>query len=187
MSEGDPDAVAYRDDAVERLAALHGDRALAMVMKHGLSRPDAEAIVQDAFKAVIKSWQQRRRLIGPERLLFTTVKQRMANEFRRQDRKPVDLVDNNEGITATADALWHTHFAERLIDKVDIANALRELPHRQRGVLVLRFLLDLEITVVAELLGCSRNDVNYAQRVGLDTMKRSRWLAERKVMPEVRQ
>ncbi len=74
-----------------------------------------------------------------------------------------------------------------LIDRMDIERALRELPHRQRAVLVLRFLHGLEITIVAGLLGCRPNDVKYAQRVGMSSMKKSRWLAGYAVTPEVRQ
>ncbi|WP_033289763.1 RNA polymerase sigma factor [Amycolatopsis jejuensis] len=187
VNEHDLDTVPYAPGAVEELADRHGERALAMVGRHGFPRADAEAIVSDAFLALIKSWQQRGSLAEPERLLFITVKQRMANEFRRRKRKPVDRIDSDEGIAAAADALWQHHFADPLIDRIDVQNALRELPHRQRAVLVLRFLDDLEITIVAALLGCSANDVKYAQKVGLRELRKSRWLSGYATTPEVRQ
>jgi RNA polymerase sigma factor (sigma-70 family) len=115
--------------------------------------------------------------VKPHLLLFATVRKKVADEFRRQNRKPVNLVENSEDIAETAEILWQTHFDGSLINKLDVAKALLDLPQRQRAVLVLRFMDELEISVVAELLGCTPNDVKYAQRTGLDNMRTSQWLA----------
>lgn len=177
MSDDNPEAVPYGERAVWALVTRYGEPALAMVMKCGLSRADAETVVADAYLALIKKWAQRGSLVAAERLLFKVVRQRLANEFRRRGRKPVSLVDSDDGVAMTAEAVWKTAFADSLVEKVDVSMALYELPCRQRAVLELRMLHDLEIEIVAELLGCTANSVKYAQKIGLANLKKSRWLS----------
>ncbi|MEV4049604.1 sigma-70 family RNA polymerase sigma factor [Amycolatopsis sp. NPDC049688] len=187
MTDDDPDAVPYSERAVNDLIARCGDAALAMAGRQMRSRAEAEPIVQEAFLAVIKTWRRSRRLVEPQALLFTTVRRRLANEFRRRDRKPASLVDSAESIDAASKALWRTEFANDMITRWDVAKALLELPHRQRAVLVLRFLYDLEVEIVAEMLGCRPGVVKYAQQKGLENMRKSRWLAGHAGTAEVHQ
>lgn len=187
MTDDDPDAVPYTGTAVNDLVNRYRDTALRMVRRCGFDHADAEPIVQEAYLEVIKTWRRNKRLVKPEALLFGTVRLRLANEFRRRDRKPPSLVDSDENIDAAAKALWQNEFAESMISRWGVAKALLELPHRQRAVLVLRFLHDLEVEVVAELLGCKPGVIKYAQQEGLKKMRKSRWLAGHTGTAEVRQ
>ncbi|WP_372667991.1 RNA polymerase sigma factor [Amycolatopsis kentuckyensis] len=172
---------------MNELVRRHDVRALAIVMKCGFKRADAEPIVAEAYLAVVKKWKRDKSLEEPENLLFATVRRRISNEFRRQGRKPTSLFDNEEIVDAASSALRRASFVEDTITKNDIAEALLELPHRQRAVLVLRFLHDLTVEIVAELLGCKPGVVNYAQQTGLATMRKSRWLAGHAGTAEVHQ
>lgn len=179
----DPESIPYSAVAVEHLAAQYAEPLLQFVLRHHFPRQRAEELVQDAFYEVIKSWQQRP-LSEPQRKLYITAKQRMANEWRRLDRKPTDLIEDFEQIVETATALLTTQFETGLVARIDVVQALRELPHRQHAVLALRFGLKLETKIVAELLGCSVDDVKYAQSVGLRQLRRSPHLAGYMVKPK---
>lgn len=187
MTEDDPDAEHYSEQAVKDLMDRYGEKALAVVTRRGFKRADAEPIIQEAFLEVIKSWRRSEALVQPQCLLFATVRKRLANEFRRQGRKPVSLVDSDESIAATADTLWQRQFTEVMAVQLDVARALLDLPHRQRAVLTLRFMDDLEIEIVAELLGCKPGVVTYAQKKGIENIKKSRWLTGHAGTAEVNQ
>jgi len=54
----------------------------------------------------------------------------------------------------------------------DLHAALRKLPHTQRAVLVLRFLVDLPVDEVAEILRCSPSAVTSHTNRGLTALRR---------------
>jgi RNA polymerase sigma-70 factor (sigma-E family) len=57
-------------------------------------------------------------------------------------------------------------------DRHIVRAALAELPRRQRAVLVLRFLNDLPVDEVAEMLGCSSGTVKSQTSRGLASLRR---------------
>jgi len=54
---------------------------------------------------------------------------------------------------------------------VDFADALGELPERQRTAIVLRYYADLDDQAIAELLGCRRPTVRTLVRRGMATLR----------------
>ncbi|WP_431933047.1 sigma-70 family RNA polymerase sigma factor [Nonomuraea jabiensis] len=61
--------------------------------------------------------------------------------------------------------------SQDLETKAVVHAALAQVPPRQRAVLVLRFLYDMPITEVAELLGCSTGNVKSQTARGLTRMR----------------
>jgi RNA polymerase sigma factor (sigma-70 family) len=57
-------------------------------------------------------------------------------------------------------------------DQQRVIDALRELPHRQRDCIVLRYYDELGIDEIAETLGISRNSVKTHLGRGLDALER---------------
>src|SRR5688500_2085145 len=53
------------------------------------------------------------------------------------------------------------------LDRIAMTQALRELPARQRAVLVLRYLMDLDVAATAEAMGCSEGTVKSQASRGL--------------------
>ena len=58
-------------------------------------------------------------------------------------------------------------------DQQRVIDALRELPHRQRDCIVLRYYDELGIDDIASTLGISRNSVKTHLGRGLDTLERT--------------
>jgi RNA polymerase sigma factor (sigma-70 family) len=56
-------------------------------------------------------------------------------------------------------------------DQRQVIEALRDLPHRQRACLVLRYYQELGIDEIAETLGISRNSVKTHLQRGLAAME----------------
>jgi RNA polymerase sigma factor (sigma-70 family) len=56
-------------------------------------------------------------------------------------------------------------------DQQEVVDALRELPHRQRTCIVLRYYEERGIDDIAETLGISRNSVKTHLRRGMEAME----------------
>ena len=65
--------------------------------------------------------------------------------------------------------------------RVDVLRALRDLPPRQRSVIVLRFLEDRSIPEVAEILGITEGTVKSASHRGCAALRASVHLAEEEI------
>jgi len=101
-------------------------------------------------------------LANPQGYLFR-VGQTAARRLRRQGRRDPAVGDRD----ATA-----ASFASAAIDP-ELERAIRELPTRQRTVVVLRFGLDLGLEEVAELLGISMSTVHRHAERGLASLRRA--------------
>lgn len=56
-------------------------------------------------------------------------------------------------------------------DRLELVAALAQVPRRQRAVLVLRYLLDLDVATTAHALGCSTGNVKSQTARGLDALR----------------
>ena len=71
----------------------------------------------------------------------------------------------------TPDAVEHP--VSRIEDREQLRAALARLSHAQRTVLVLRFVCDLSVEQVAEILGCSQSNVKSHCARGLAAMRQT--------------
>jgi RNA polymerase sigma factor (sigma-70 family) len=121
------------------------------------SRPVAEEIVQDSFSVVLQRWDT---LDRPGAYLRTVVVNgcRMALRRRETERRHRDLdpplpVDS-------PDELMELH------------DALRKLPERQRVVVVLRYFADRTDVEIAETLDCRPATVRSLAHRGLTRLRK---------------
>jgi RNA polymerase sigma-70 factor (sigma-E family) len=141
------------DTAVGEMYAAHYRSLVRLSVLLVRDVETAEEVVQDAFVAMHGRW---RRLREPDKAL-AYLRQCVVNRSRsvlrhrgvRARHVPAPPL---EGPGSDADVMA----AER---RTHVLDALRELPERQREVLVLRYYLDLTEARIAETLGISRGAV----------------------------
>ena len=143
-------------DADEALVALYSAHYRSLVRLAALllhDTPAAEDVVQDAFVAMHGSW---RRLRDADKAV-AYLRQAVVNRARSRLRH-LKVVDKHvqapppDAPSAEAGAL-------RSAQRDEVMAALRQLPHRQREVLVLRYYADLSEAQIADALGISTGAV----------------------------
>jgi len=120
-------------------------RGLAYVMLGDAAR--AEEVVMEAFLKAFSGWNSFRRVEHPHAYLRQVVVNLCRSRFRREK---VEL-RVNALVHRRDEAEWHPGVELRM----DLWNAVRKLPERQRACVVLRYLEDLPEVDIAEALQCS--------------------------------
>lgn len=145
------------DTALEHLYAAHWRQLVRLSVLLVRDLGTAEEVVQDAFIAVHARWS---RLRDPDKAL-AYLRQAVVNRSRSVLRHHA-VVDRHARREAGAPAAVQpgTDTDALASDRRSaVLDALRELPDRQREVIVLRHYLDLSEAQVAETLGISRGAV----------------------------
>jgi RNA polymerase sigma-70 factor (sigma-E family) len=128
--------------------------------------PAAEDLLQSALVKVYLSWGRIRREGNADayarRVLVTTY----ITGWRRRWRSEVPSE------TLPDQVAWRDQFAASDLRHV-VVHALRQLPRRQRAVVVLRYYCDLSEREVAEALGCSEGTVKSQAAKGLAALRHS--------------
>ena len=131
----------------EFYAAAWGD-CLRIVMVSVADRPLAEDLVAEAFTRAWASWQKVRGLAEPRAWVIRCAMNARVSWWRRY-RHEVTL--GNQDTTAAT--------SQDLALDGSLVAALRRLPVRQREVIALRLLLDLDTSTTAGMLGMSASTV----------------------------
>lgn len=131
----------------EFYAAAWGD-CLRIVMVSAANRPLAEDLVAEAFTKAWASWRKVRGLAEPRAWVIRTAMNARVSWWRRHRR---EVMVGTQNTTAAA--------SQDLAFDSSLVTALRRLPVRQREVIALRLLLDLDTSTTAEMLGISSSTV----------------------------
>lgn len=147
----------YLDYVHARLAAM---RRLA----HSLcGHPDqADDLVQETITKLYAHWPRVSRADNIDAYVHTMIVRSFLDEKRRGWWR-VGL------FAATPDG--RTTPEQPVEEQTVVRAALAEVPSRQRAVLVLRFMCDLSIAEVAEILGCSAGTVKSQTSHGLNRLR----------------
>ncbi|SHG35407.1 RNA polymerase sigma factor [Streptoalloteichus hindustanus] len=142
--------------ARERAAAW---RRLAFLMCGG-DWARAEDIVQVALVRLYKQWR-RIRVDTVDAYMHTVISRLAIDESRRAYRHTEVLGEppDSARVTSTPD------------DTLDVRAALRQVPQRQRAVLVLRFYSDLTVAETAKTLGVTEGTVKSQTARGLEALR----------------
>jgi RNA polymerase sigma-70 factor (sigma-E family) len=126
--------------------AASKDRCLRAAVASGLPPASAEEAVAEAFARAWAGWSKVRSLHSPSAWVVRTAVNADISWWRRRRR---ELVAPDPPDVATEDDRPAT----------DLLTAVRRLPPRQREVVVLRYLLDLDTAATAEWLGIAPGTV----------------------------
>jgi RNA polymerase sigma-70 factor (sigma-E family) len=172
LSEAEPDVEARvwtADDAVTRLFATHYRQLvrLATLLLH--DRAVAEEVTQDAYVALHTSWRRLRDSDKALAYLRASVVNRSRSALRRRsvaDRYAASTPPPATAPSAEAGALGS-------LEHQQVIAALRQLPTRQREVIVLRYYADLSEAEIADAIGVSRGAVKSHASRGMSALRKS--------------
>ena len=159
MGVGQADAdQEYTEFVAARLGRLH---RLAYLLTGDSHR--ADDVVAQALMDVYLKWRKVRASDNPDGYVRTMVVRAFLHERRRAWTARVVLTNETPERAAPP---------TEVEDASVLRAALDRLPPRQRAVLVLRFIEDLSVGEVAQLLGCSAGTVKSQTSHGLATLRR---------------
>ena len=125
----------------------------------------ADDLVQQIFTALYVRWRRVRTVDNLDAYLRRMLVRGFLSERRRAWWSRVDLTGSVPDRLGPA--------GPDLEDRVLLRTALGRVPRRQRAVLVLRFICDLPVAEVAQLLGCSEGTVKSQTTHGLAALRRA--------------
>jgi RNA polymerase sigma-70 factor (sigma-E family) len=111
----------------------------------------AEDLLQSTLAKTASNWT---RIRGePEHYVRAVLYREFVSGWRRRRRRAETIVAQVPDRQLRADQ------ADATTDRIALRALLQSLPPRQRAVIVLRYLEDMSVDQVAEVLGCSRGTV----------------------------
>ncbi|MDQ1698048.1 MAG: hypothetical protein QOJ03_3401 [Frankiaceae bacterium] len=155
-------------DADEALVAIYTAQYRSLVRMAVLLLRDtaaAEDVVQDAFVAMHGSW---RRIRDTDKAL-AYLRQAVVNRARSRLRH-LKVVER-KAPAPMPDAASAEYGAMQAVERTAVMTALRELPNRQREVLVLRYYSDLSEAQIADALGISPGAVKSHASRGIAALR----------------
>ncbi len=152
------------EDRLDRLLAERGDHLLHAAIALTGSRQDAEDLLQAAVERLLR---RRRRVDDLEAYLRRALYNLAVDGWRRRGawHRRRNLLPSLPGDGIGPDPVSMVDLRDALV------RALRELPPRQRAVLVLRYWEQLTQAETAELLGCSEGTVKSTASRGLSRLR----------------
>ena len=152
--------------AVTHLFHHHYRRLVGLAGLMVDDRETAEEVVQDAFEALYRHWDRLRDPYAAVAYLNRSVVNGSRSTVRRRmTERAYDLPDAGIEPSAESAGLDGSRRAE-------LISAVRELPRRQREVMVLRYFLDLSEAEIAEWLGVSPGSVKRHAFRAVDTLQK---------------
>ena len=121
----------------------------------------AEELAQEAFSRACRHWRRVRKLDRPVAWVYVVATNEARREWRRDQRAATTtielaLADDTTGPLATA---------------LDVRAAIAQLTDRQRAAVVLRYVADLPIAEIAEVMACAPGTVKATLHQALARMR----------------
>lgn len=141
----------------------HGG-AIHRYLRAAVGPDDADDCWQDAMIAALRGYPQLRDASNLRGWLMRIAQRQALDAHRARRRRPVAV-----GVAGTEVATL-----DRPGPEPRLWTAVRELPHKQRAAVTLRFAGDLDYRQIGDLIDCSEQAARQSVRAGLRTL-RSGW------------
>ena len=165
VAEAEPDAAIDADALVVRLFEEEGQSLVRLARLFVDDRNAAEDLVQEAFIRLARSAHR----IREESKAPAYLRSIVLNLARDNNRR--GLVSLRHHLPVDDHRASAEDEIELREDQREMIEALRDLPHRQRTALVLRYYEELGIDNIAETMGISRNSVKTHLKRGLAALE----------------
>jgi RNA polymerase sigma factor (sigma-70 family) len=124
----------------------------------GLSRQDAEDVVNDAFLTLYRARERLWASESPVAFAFKVLRDALADHFRRSVSRPAAGLEE-ELARETAESPCAPDEIDGLIARLDLERAISKLPPRQADCMRLYALLDQDVRTIALCLGITPSAV----------------------------
>ena len=156
-------------DVLHRIYAKYKDDLMTLATALLYDRGSAEDVVHDVFVTFIRSCGKQRLTRSLRGYLVTCVVNDVRNKNKAGKRHASASLEQVAPIPSDSDGPdISAVFGER---SERLARALRQLPYRQREVLLLRLYSGLKFSAIAELEGESINTIQGRYRYGLNKLR----------------
>lgn len=162
MARDDAGAAAAEFEAFFR--AHHRDLARVAYALTG-SHPEADDVVADALASAWRHWSRVKAADSPSAYVRRAVVNIAASRVRRH-------VNERRGSALLAPLVTWMHSGPDVDARVDLQQAVLQLPPRRRACVVLRHVVGLSTTEVAQTLGITEGAVKSQLWKGLDQLRR---------------
>lgn len=119
---------------------------VGLLVSVGGSRADAEEVAQETFEKLVHSWPKVRHYEDPGAWLRQVAVRRLISRHRRSKV----AVAARTRVSEPVHVAGHEDVAGA---RVDVAEAMQQLPVEQRAVVLLHYVYDLSVPAVARELG----------------------------------
>ena len=157
-----------RDDGFAEFYAATRHRCLRAAIATGMSPVAAEDAVAEAYARAFASWSKVRQLDAPIAWVMRTAMNQHISWWRRRRKEAVSLDAGDLESGRDAGSADEGGSDESALDAVA---AIRRLPPRQRDVVVLRYLLDLDTATTASVLAIAPGTVTAHLHRALATLR----------------
>jgi RNA polymerase sigma-70 factor (sigma-E family) len=131
-------------------------------------RHRGDDLVQETLVKAYVKWRHVRVADDPRAYLRRILVRCAIDASRSPHRRETAAGAAGDVLLDRADPAAHRH---RVVDREPLVGALALLPPRQRAVLVLRFLEDLDVATTAEVLGVTTGTVKSTTHDGLRSIR----------------
>ena len=155
-------------DALRRIYEKYFNHLLTLAMALLNDVSMAEDVVHDVFVSFVKSAEEFKLRGNLKSYLVTCVMNRARDRIRSNRRRAVRL-DRSDLISSEADGPEQTIICSEESRRLN--DAIAELGHEQREVIVLRLKCEMKFREIARLQGVSVNTIQGRYRYGLNKLR----------------